>query len=72
MLDSTKLLELTINKIDTDQAHLVLSKLTNLRSLSLNAIKVSLDFKSIFTHLRALRSLIIRFKDNLANKETLN
>ncbi len=67
MPDSTKLLDLTINYVDTDQAQLVLSKLTNLRSLSLNAIKVSLDFKSIFTHLRALRSLIIRFKDNLAN-----
>ena len=57
-------MEFTIRDTDTEGAEMILSQLTNLRSLKLEGIKVKLDFKLIFTQMKALISLSLRFDDN--------
>lgn len=55
---------MTIEKIDNEGVHMVLSQLTNLRSLTLNGIVVKLDYKLIITKMKALRSLSLSFDDD--------
>jgi hypothetical protein len=43
---------------------MILSQLSKLRSLTLYEIEVNLDFKLIFTQMKALRSLSLRFDDD--------
>ena len=64
MSDSNILLELKISYIDNEGVEMILSWLSKLRSLTLERIKVNLDFKLIFTQMKALRSLSLRFDDN--------
>ena len=57
-------MELKIRNTDTEGVEMILSQLTNLRSLTLGGIKVNIDFKLLFTQMKALRSLSLRFDDN--------
>ena len=71
-IDPKKLLKLSIDSTNTDGIHNVVCQLTNLISLELGKIKVFIDFKLLFTHLRSLRSLLVHFFFTKASAETLN
>ncbi len=72
MSDTTQVLELTVEKTDTKGVEMVLSRLNHLRSLYLKGIRIKLESKLIFNHMRALRSLYLHFDNNSINKENFN
>ena len=72
IIDPSKLWELIIDNIKTDKVDMFLSLFKNLRSLKLLDLKVQLDYKILFSQMRALTSLEVGFERSLATLEALN